>query len=207
MADRFRRLRESNLVLATHNEGKLKEYAQLLADRGLSIETSAALGIQAPEETGKSLEINARLKAVNAARRSGLSAIAEDSGLEVQALAGAPGVHTADWAETEQGRDYSMAMRRVWEALEEKQTPHPRLAKFRTVICVAWTETNTEMYRGKVEGQLIWPPRGSSGFGYDPIFQPFGSQKTFGQMTSAEKNAISHRSMALRAFFKSCFAA
>ena len=177
---------------------------RLLAGRAPRVISSAEAAILAPAETETSFEGNARLKATHAMRRSGLIALADDSGLEVEALNDAPGVYTADWAEGPNGRDYRAAMQRVWTRLEAQRAPAPRRARFRAVICIAWTDGFTALFKGAVSGQLVWPPRGGCGFGYDPMFLPDGSGKTFGQMTTDEKNAISHRSRALHEFARHC---
>ena len=203
-ADSMRRLSGSAVILATGNAGKIREYHQLLAGRAPRVITSAEAGIPAPPETGIDFESNAHLKAAHAMRRSGLTALAEDSGLEVEALDNAPGVYTADWAEGPQGRDYRSAMERVWNLLESRQAPTPRRARFRAVICIVWTDGFSALFKGAVAGQLVWPPCGGSGFGYDPMFLPDGCDKTFGQMTTNEKNAVSHRSRALNELAERC---
>ena len=200
----MRRLSGSAIILATSNAGKIREYSSLLAGRSPRVITSAEAGVPAPAETGIDFESNAHLKATHAMRRSGLTALAEDSGLEVEALNNAPGVYTADWAEGPQGRDYRSAMERVWKLLESRLAPAPRRARFRAVICVAWTDGSASLFKGAVCGQLVWPPRGGSGFGYDPMFLPDGCDRTFGQMTTNEKNAVSHRSRALNELARLC---
>ncbi len=200
----MRRLSGSAIVLATSNAGKIREYFALLAGWAPRIVTSADAGVPAPLETGSDFASNAHLKAAHAMRRSGLTALAEDSGLEVEALNNAPGVYTADWADGPAGRDYRSAMERVWNLLESQPAPEPRRARFRAVICIVWTDGFTAFFKGTVAGRLVWPPRGRSGFGYDPMFLPDGCDKTFGQMTTDEKNAVSHRSRALNELAKRC---
>ena len=181
------------LVLATHNEGKRREIEALLAPFGVEVLSAAALGLPVPEETEDSFAGNARLKAHAAARATGLPALADDSGLEVDALGGEPGVRTADWAETPRGRDFALAMRRVEERLAAGA---PRTARFRATLCLAWPSGEEALFEGAARGRLVWPPRGERGFGYDPIFAPEGSERTFGEMAPEEKAPLTHRAAA-----------
>ena len=196
-----RRLTGGKLVLATHNAGKLREVAALLAPWGFEVVSAGALGLPEPAETEDSFLGNARIKALAAARASGLPALADDSGFSVAALDGAPGVRTADWAETPSGRDYMMAMGKV-----EKLARHAsdRRAWFSCALVVAWPDGHTEGFLGEAHGTWVWPPRGANGFGYDPMFVPVGGTETFGEMTPTAKHAISHRAAAFALLSAHC---
>ncbi len=187
-------------MIASHNPDKLHEIAALIAPFGLRARSAADFGLVAPEETGSTFAANARLKAVAAAIASGLPALADDSGLVVAALDGEPGIHSARWAGPD--RDFVHAMRAVERRLVAvgATTPDKRRARFVAVVCLASPEGGGETFRGEVDGILVWPPRGHGGFGYDPMFQPAGSERTFGEMSVAEKHAVSHRARALAAF-------
>ena len=189
------------LVLATHNAGKVREVAALLAPWGLEVVSAGALGLPEPAETETSFLGNARIKALAAARASGLPALADDSGFSVAALDGAPGVWTADWAETPTGRDYAMAMAKV-----EKLARHAsdKSAWFSCALVLAWPDGHTEGFLGEAHGAWVWPPRGTHGFGYDPMFVPAGFGQTFGEMAPAAKHAISHRAAAFRLLAEAC---
>lgn len=189
----MRKFREDTLLVATHNKGKLDEIAHLLKPFGISAVSAADRGLPEPDETETTLVGNARIKAHAAARATGLPALADDSGIEVDGLDGAPGVYTADWAETPNGRDFRMAMEKTWAKLEEARAPAPRTARFCCTFVLAWPDGHDEVFAGKVDGQVVWPMRGAQGHGYDPIFQPDGYDITFGEMDWAEKNRISHR--------------
>ena len=191
--------RGDRLVVATHNAGKMEEIAALMAPHGVEVTSAGALGLPVPEETEASFTGNARLKARAAAQATGLPALADDSGLSVAALDGAPGVHTADWAETGAGRDFAMAMARVWQELEAAGAPEPRRAAFRCALVLVWPDGAEVAVEGRVEGRIVWPGRGDLGHGYDPIFQPDGHDVTFGEMDRWEKNRMSHRGVAFRA--------
>lgn len=186
------------LVLASGNSGKLREFAELLAPLNFQLVPQADFAVPEADEPHPSFIENALAKARHAARLTGLPALADDSGIECDGLNGAPGVYTADWAETPQGRDFHMAMRKTWEALEAANAPHPRTARFRSTLVLAWPDGEDEVFEGKVEGQVVWPMRGAHGHGYDPMFQPDGYQITFGEMDPDEKNRISHRADAFR---------
>lgn len=188
------------LLVATHNQGKLDEIAAMLAPLGISCVGAAELGLGEPAETEDTFVGNARIKAHAAARATGLPALADDSGIEVDGLGGAPGVYTADWAETPRGRDFVQAMTRTWTELEAANAPYPRTARFRSTLVLAWPDGRDEVFEGKVEGQVVWPMRGSRGHGYDPMFQPEGHHQTFGEMDPEMKNRISHRADAFRKF-------
>ncbi len=198
------RLPDRRIVVATHNAGKLREFAEILADADTRAISAGELGLAAPEETGQTLEENALIKARLAAQRSGLPAIADDSGLFVDALDGAPGVRSANWSETPNGRDHRKAMHRLWRMLERAGACKPWSARFRTVICLAHPNGDFEFFKGSVEGRIVWPMRGYGGFGYDPIFQPDGFDRTFAQMDNVDKNQISHRAVALGKFKAAC---
>ncbi len=199
-----RRLGPGRIVVASHNPGKLREIADLVAPYGLAAVSAAELGLPEPEETEDSFEGNARLKASAAAGATGLPALADDSGLAVEALGGAPGIYSARWAETPAGRDFGHAMRQVQEQLDAEEVPAPRLASFVCALALAWPDGHAELFTGRVRGQLVWPPRGEQGFGYDPMFLPEGMSQTFGEMEPAEKHAISHRARAFRQLVEAC---
>ena len=201
----MRRFTEKRLLVATHNAGKLAEIAELLAPFGIEAVGAKSLDLPEPEETENTFIGNARIKAHAAAKATGLPALSDDSGISVDALDGAPGVYTADWAETPQGRDFPMAMTKTWEMLEAKNAPHPRKAAFNCTFCLAWPDGHDEVFVGKVEGRVDWPMRGDQGHGYDPIFIPDGYDITFGEMAPDEKHAISHRADAFRKLMKACF--
>ncbi len=201
----MRKFSGDRLVVATHNQGKLEEIADLLAPYGVSLSSNAELGLPEPDETETTFVGNARIKAHAAAQATGLPALADDSGIEIDGLDGAPGVHTADWAETPDGRDFVMAMERAWNALEAAEAPYPRTARFCCTLVLAWPDGHDEVFPGVMPGQVVWPMRGDQGHGYDPIFQPDGYDVTFGEMDRWEKNRISHRADAF-AKLKACFA-
>ncbi|QPM91466.1 RdgB/HAM1 family non-canonical purine NTP pyrophosphatase [Pseudooceanicola algae] len=200
----MRKFDGETLVLASHNKGKLREIAELLAPYGIKVSSAADHGLEEPVEDQDTFIGNARIKAHYAAKATGLPALSDDSGISVDALDGAPGVYTADWAETPTGRDFPMAMRKTWDALEAKSAPSPRRAAFNCTFCLAWPDGHDELFVGKVDGQVVWPMRGTDGHGYDPIFMPDGYDITFGEMDGAEKNRISHRADAF-AKLKACF--
>ncbi len=191
-----RKLLEPKLVLASHNAGKLREIAALMTPFGIAVVSAGELGLAEPEETEDSFAGNARIKAHAAAQGAGLPALSDDSGLAVDALDGAPGVYTADWAETPVGRDYAMAMGKVWERLEAQDAPSPRTARFCCTLCLAWPDGHDEVFEGHVEGHLVWPMRGTLGFGFDPMFVPAGETETFGEMDPDRKHGMSHRAAA-----------
>ena len=188
----------SQLVIATHNAGKLAEIADLLAPFGLECVSAGALGLAEPEETGTTFVENALLKARAAAEASGLPALADDSGLSVAALDGRPGVYTADWAERQwfegpKGRDWFMAMGKVEGMLCALGPDVDRSCWFSCVLAIAWPDGESAVYEGRANGTLTWPPRGTMGFGYDPVFVPLGETRTFAEHRTEEKHAISHR--------------
>lgn len=198
-----RRLGSGKLVIATHNAGKLREISALLAPYGPDCISAGSLGLPEPAETGRTFTENALLKARAAADSSGLPALADDSGLSVVALDGRPGVWTADWAERqwfegEPGRDWFMAMGKVEGMLQGKGPDTPRDAWFSCVLAIAWPGEGHAIYEGRAEGSLTWPPRGTMGFGYDPVFVPAGHDRTFAELDPEEKHRISHRADAFR---------
>lgn len=189
----IRKLSPGKLVIASHNEGKVREIRALLEPYGIEPVSAKALDLPEPVETGTTFFANAELKARLAADLSGLPALADDSGLCVDALGGDPGVYTADWAETPTGRDWPLAMRKVEDALEAKGPEAGRDAHFVCVLALAWPDGHVEWFEGRAEGRLTWPPRGTVGFGYDPVFVPLGDTRTFAELEPAEKHGISHR--------------
>jgi len=200
----MRRLTEKKIVIASQNRGKLHEIAVLLRSLGIEGISAPCLGLEAPPETEDTFAGNARIKSHAAAINSGLPALSDDSGITVDALDGQPGVFTADWAETAHGRDFPMAMTKVWNLLEEVNAPSPRLAQFRCTLCLTWPDGHDEFFEGICTGSLTWPMRGNRGFGFDPIFIPDGDSETFGEMDPDRKNAMSHRAVAFAKFKSAC---
>ncbi len=214
----MRKLDTKTIVVASHNAGKIREIQDLIGPFGFTAKSAAELKFDEPDETGTTFEENATIKALASAKASGLPALSDDSGLVVDALGGDPGVYTANWAETADGtRDFAMAMEKVEKALAERgaTTPDSRTARFVSVLCLAWPDGRTELFRGEVEGAVTWPPRGTQGFGYDPVFQPEGYDQTFGEMSAEEKHgwkpgdaeALSHRARAFKLFVETCLEA
>ena len=193
--------RNSDWLVATHNTGKIKEIAARLAPRGVSVTSAAEAGLPEPDETGDSFAANAALKAEAAANVSGRPALADDSGLSVAALGGAPGIFSARWAGPE--KDFFSAMKRVHDGI--LQAGGPADAAFVCVLALAEPGQKTRFWEGRVEGTIVWPPRGKGGFGYDPVFVPDGHDRTFAEMTLEEKQAFSHRGRALDAMVKEVF--
>lgn len=188
------------LVIATHNAGKLEEMRALLADFPFELTSSKELGLDEPEETGTTFIENARIKAHASVAASGLPCLADDSGIEIDALDRAPGVYTADWAETETGRDFRMAMEVSHEKLLETGAEQPWTCRFCSTLVLAFPDGTDFVFEGKAEGHFVWPMRGIEGHGYDPIFQPIGYDRTFAEMPANEKNAISHRGRSIKKF-------
>ncbi len=185
----------SKLVIATHNPGKLREIADLLAPLGLDCVSAGELGLPEPDEDAPDFVGNARIKALAAATASGFAALADDSGFSMAALAGAPGVYSARWAGP--GKDFTVAMERVHaEAASAWDAGGDRRAWFSCALCLAWPDGETATFLGRVEGEAIWPPRGANGFGYDPMFLPIGGSQSYGEMPPEEKHATSHRARA-----------
>ncbi len=200
-----RAFREPRLVVASHNPGKVREIGELLGPFGVATVSAGELGLPEPEETETTFEGNARLKAHAAASASGSPALADDSGLAVEALGGEPGIYSARWAETPGVRDFGHAMRTVWDRLEAAAAPEPRRAAFMCALTLAWPDGHDETFLGRCDGHLVWPPRGANGFGYDPMFVAVGNSLTFGEMQPAAKHAISHRADAFRQLVAACF--
>lgn len=200
-----RRFTDPKLVVATHNAGKLKEMRLLLAPFGVETVSAAELDLPVPRETETTFTGNAGLKAHAAAKASGLPALADDSGLEIDALNGAPGVYTADWAETPTGRDFAMAMERAWREIEASGHQPPHTGRFIACLSLAWPDGHEEVFVGQTKGQIVWPPRGENGFGYDPVFVPKGEEKTFAEMRDDQKKVMSHRARAFDALVRACF--
>jgi XTP/dITP diphosphohydrolase len=201
-----RRFASPKLVVATHNRGKAGEIATMLSPFGVAIVSAGELGLPVPDETGTTFEENATLKALAATRASGLPALADDSGLSVHALDGAPGLHTADWEGPT--RDAMVGMQRIQDELAKRRVPDTntaRTATFHCVLALAWPDEHVELVHGTLDGRIVWPPRGLGGHGYDPCFQPNGERRTTAQMTDAEKNAISHRGRAFQLLVEACF--
>ncbi|MBN8817064.1 MAG: RdgB/HAM1 family non-canonical purine NTP pyrophosphatase [Sphingomonas sp.] len=194
----IRKLAPGKLVIASHNEGKVREIRALIAPYGIEPISAKALDLPEPVENGTSFVANAEIKARSAADLSGLVALADDSGLCVDALDGAPGIFTADWAETPDGRDWMLGMRKVEQAVAAKGPDMPRDAHFVCALALAWPDGHVEWFEGRVDGQLVWPPRGENGFGYDPMFLPDGHDRTFGEMEPDEKTPLTHRADAFR---------
>ena len=201
----MRKLGPGRLVIASHNAGKVREIADLLSPYGVETVSAAELDLPEPEETGTTFVANAELKARAAADLSGLPALADDSGLSVDALGGDPGVYTADWAETPNGRDWALAMRKGEDALAARRPDAGRDAHFTSVLSVAWPDGHVESFEGRAHGTLVWPPRGKVGFGYDPMFQPLSHDRTYAELDLAEKQAISHRAEAFRKLVAALF--
>ncbi|AQS83609.1 MAG: RdgB/HAM1 family non-canonical purine NTP pyrophosphatase [Acetobacter aceti] len=188
----------SRLVLASHNKGKLAEFATLLAPYGVEVVSAGEMNLPEPDETALSFEGNARIKAEAAAKATGLPALADDSGLCVSALGGAPGIYSARWAGPD--KDFARAMQRIEEGIDGDE----REAWFISVLCLAFPDGTTECFEGRIDGTIAPAPRGAAGHGYDPIFVPESETRTFAEMSDAEKNAISHRARAFEAFRKKC---
>ena len=198
----IRKLQPGKLVIASHNPGKVREIAALLGGHGLDVVSAKELDLPEPEETGTTFVMNAELKARSAADLSGLPALADDSGLCVEALGGDPGIFSARWAgET---KDFGEAMRRVHDKMAAIDDA-PRDAHFVCALALAWPDGHVEWFEGRVDGTLVWPPRGDRGFGYDPMFLPEGHDQTFGEMEEGAKHAISHRADAFRQLVAAVF--
>ncbi|HAB37876.1 MAG TPA: non-canonical purine NTP pyrophosphatase, RdgB/HAM1 family [Rhodobacteraceae bacterium] len=200
-----RRFTGDQILIATHNSGKLEEMVQLFAPFNIKVVGAAEINLPEPEETENTFVGNARIKALAAVKASGMPALSDDSGIEVAALNGNPGVYTADWAETPNGRNFLMAMERTHVELEAINATHPRLARFCSTLVLAWPDDHEEVFEGTVEGTLVWPVRGALGHGYDPMFQPIGHNRTFAEMTPDEKNSISHRADSFKKLIAGCF--
>ena len=195
-----RRFGGNRLVVASHNQGKVREINDLIRPLGIEAISAGALGLPEPEETADSFTGNAELKALAAAAASGIPALADDSGLAVDALDGDPGIYSARWAGPE--KDFAMAMSKVHDAIlaieTRTGTPQSRRARFVCALCLAWPDGHVETVEGEVVGGLVWPPRGENGFGYDPIFAPTGHDRTFGEVDQDWKHSVSHRADAFK---------
>jgi XTP/dITP diphosphohydrolase len=200
-----RSLRNQKLIVASHNPGKVKEINELLGPFGVEAVSAGSVGLAEPEETGATFAANAQLKSEAAAMGSGLVALADDSGLCVEALDGDPGIYSARWAGP--GKNFALAMRNVEEKLQARGATEPtqRRAHFVSVLSVAWPDGHVENFEGEVHGRLVWPPRGNKGFGYDPMFVPEGKSETFGEMDPDAKRRISHRAVAFRKLVDALF--
>lgn len=200
-----RRFDGTQLLVATHNSGKLEEMQHLLEPRGITVTGAAEMQLPEPDETGTTFVENARIKAHAAAKETNLPALSDDSGIEIDALDGAPGVYTADWAETGSGRDFNLAMTKTYRKLVESGIAQPWTARFCCTLVLAWPDGHDEVFAGVVSGLIVWPMRGDQGHGYDPIFVPKGHNITFGEMDRWEKNQMSHRANAVSKLLKYCF--
>jgi len=207
------RLVSGRLVIATHNKGKLAEMRELLAPYGIEAVSAGELGLGEPDETGTTFRDNARIKAIAAAKASGLPSFSDDSGVVVDALDGEPGIYSARWAGPD--KDFRAAMQRIEDELQSRSATRPeqRRAAFVSALCVAWPDGHLEDFEARVDGTLIWPPRGDKGFGYDPMFVPDGHTRTFGEMSSDEKHGLppkgaglSHRARAFMKLAEACLA-
>lgn len=203
-----------SVVIATHNPGKLAEMRELLAPYSIAATSAAELNLPEPDETGKTFAANARIKAMAAAKATGQAAFADDSGLCVDALGGDPGIYSARWAGPD--KDFRGAMNQIQTLLVEKgaTAPEQRRAHFIAALCLAWPDGHTEEFEGRVDGVIVWPPKGTAGFGYDPLFLPDGHERTFGEMTADEKHGLppkgmglSHRARAFVMLAKACLRA
>lgn len=197
-----RHFREDRLVIASHNAGKVREIGELLSPFGVAVSSAGEMGLPEPEETGETFIENALIKARASAQAANLPALADDSGLSVDVLGGAPGIHSARWAGPE--RDFNMAMQKIMEATADFETAR---AHFVCALALCWPDGHIETFEGSVHGSLTWPPRGDKGFGYDPMFVPVNETRTFGEMAPAEKHAISHRADAFHKMVVACFRA
>ena len=197
----IRKLQPGKLVIASHNPGKVREIEALLGPYGITPVSAAELDLPEPEETGTTFVANAELKALQAADLSGLPALADDSGLCVEALGDEPGIFSARWAGD--GKDFAIAMQRVEDRLAALPEGTPRDAHFVCALALAWPDGHVEWFEGRVDGCLVWPPRGGNGFGYDPMFVPLGGEQTFGEMDPQAKHAISHRALAFQQLVES----
>jgi len=201
----MRKLTGHKLLVATHNAGKLQEMRHILAPFEINVSGAADHKLVEPDETETTFVGNARIKAHAATQATGFPALSDDSGIEIAALNGAPGVYTADWAETPNGRDFELAMKKAHQMLVDQGHQQPWNARFCSTLVLAWPDGEDLVFEGTVEGRFVWPMRGRTGHGYDPIFQPNGYKKTFAEMTDEQKNSISHRAIAMEKFIGSCF--
>lgn len=201
-----RRFKDRRLLISTHNSEKLAEISSLLESFDVSVVSAASLNLDEPVEDGASFVENARIKAHAGCRATGLITLADDSGVEIDALDGAPGIYTADWATTDHGRDFLVAMDKTHKRLLETGRAAPWTARFKCTLVMAWPDGHDETFEGSAEGSIVWPMRGNLGHGYDPVFQPRGYDITFGEMCTVTKNRISHRADAFNRLIAGCFA-
>jgi len=200
----MRKIKESKIVLASHNKGKLREISEFFEPFKIQTIPISSYTDKEPKETEDTFIGNAKIKAHYAAKTSKLLCLSDDSGIIIDALNGAPGVYTADWAETKNGRDFDYAMTKVWNLLENIKAPKPRKATFVCVLCLAWPDGHDEIFKGTISGQITWPMKGQNGFGFDPIFMPDGFEITFGEMDPDKKHKINHRFDAFRKLIDGC---
>ncbi len=200
----MRNFTEKKLLVATHNDGKLEEIRALLKDTKINTVSSRELGLTEPAETENTFIGNARIKAHSACKHTGLPSISDDSGLEIEDLDFQPGVYSADWAETPNGRDFNIAMKKIWSLLNKVNNNSIHIAKMRCTMVLAWPDGHEEIFEGSIKGKIVWPMRGTNGHGYDPIFQPDGYKLTFGEMDRWVKNRLSHRAEALNKLLDYC---
>lgn len=198
-----RQLLEDRLIVASHNDGKVREIAEMLKPWAVEVVSAAGLGLAEPEETETTYQGNAALKALAAAQVAGLPALADDSGFEVEAINNSPGLYSARWAGPD--RDFSFAMKKVHEAVQASGQSDRR-CRFVCALSLAWPDGHVETVEGRIEGEMVWPPRGEKGFGYDPMFQPLGHNLTFGEADPDWKHSVSHRAVAFADLIARCFA-
>ena len=201
----MRQFIENTLLLATHNKGKIEELSRLICEYHIEIKSTLDFNLTEPNETEDTFIGNARIKAHYAAKITNLPALADDSGIEVESLNNAPGVFTADWAETKNGRDFEYAMKKLWFEVQKTKFKMPYKAQFCCALVLAWPDGHDEVFQGIIKGHLVWPGRGTKGHGFDPMFQPSGYKKTFGEMDRWKKNKISHRGLAFTNLITNCF--
>ena len=200
----MRKFVEKTLLIATHNKGKIEELSRLFKEYNFETKSPLDFNLEEPIESETTFVGNARIKAHFAAKETGLPALADDSGIEVESLNGAPGVFTADWAETGQGRNFEYAMEKLWIEVQKTTFKKPYKAQFCCTLVMAWPDGHDEVFEGKIKGHLIWPVRGNNGHGFDPMFKPKKFTETFGEMDRWEKNKISHRGLAFKKLKKYC---
>lgn len=207
MPQNYRKFTDKTLIVASHNKGKIREINELLKPFGITAKSASELNLDEPEETGETFVENAELKALAAAKASGLPALADDSGYSVKILNGDPGIYSARWAGDH--RDFALAMQMVESAMQDKdaQEDDERAAAFICALTLAWPDGHVETFEGRVDGTSIWPPKGKNGFGYDPIFKAKGYERTFAEMDCTEKQKISHRADAFKQLVNACFKA
>ena len=201
----MRKFLDSSLLIATQNKGKFAELSKLFDNYQLEIKSPFDFNLKEPDETENTFEGNAKIKAHYAAKETGIPSLADDSGIEVQGLNGAPGVFTANWAETPKGRNFEYAMKKLWLEIDKTKFQEPYKAQFCCTLVLAWPDGHDEVFHGIIKGQLVWPSRGKNGHGFDPMFKPYGYEETFGEMDRWEKNKMSHRGLAFTKMIKNCF--